>query len=134
MTWRSPLCRFKISTICLPSFANWRVFLNLAGDCAWQSFIRSTPPGASSKHADFVIKGDYLRAFKYADTVERDSLMMTFHSQHRPLEGYFLALEKAGFLVEALREPSVPEHAAVSETSRRWHLICFFLHLRALRP
>jgi len=60
--------------------------------------------------------------------------MMTFHSQHRPLEAYFLALEKAGFLVEALREPSVPEHAVVSETNRRWQRIPFFLHLRALRP
>jgi ubiquinone/menaquinone biosynthesis C-methylase UbiE len=33
---------FKISTICLPPFAKWRAFLKLAGDCAWQSFIRST--------------------------------------------------------------------------------------------
>jgi SAM-dependent methyltransferase len=88
----------------------------------------------ASVDADFVIKGDYLHAFKYADTVERDGLTMTFHSPHRPLEGYFLALEKAGFLVEALREPSVPEHAAVSETSRRWQRIPFFLHLCALRP
>jgi SAM-dependent methyltransferase len=84
--------------------------------------------------ADFVIKGEYLRAFRYADRVDRDGLMMTFHSQHRPLEAYFLALEKAGFLVEALREPSVPEHAVVSETNRRWQRIPFFLHLRALRP
>jgi hypothetical protein len=30
---------------------------------------------------------------------------MNFHSQHRPIESYFLALEEAGRLVEALREP-----------------------------
>jgi hypothetical protein len=81
----------------------------------------------ASVDADFVIKEHYLRAFQYADTVERDGLMMTSHNQHPPREAYFLALEEAGFLVEALREPSVPEHAAVSETSRRWQRIPFFL-------
>jgi len=50
----------------------------------------------ASVAGDFVIEGDYLRAFQYADRVERDGLMMTFHSQHRPLQAYFLALEKAG--------------------------------------
>jgi hypothetical protein len=53
--------------------------------------------------------------------------MMTFHGRHRPLEAYFLVLEKADFLVEALCEPSVPEHAIVSETNRRWQRIPFFL-------
>ena len=84
--------------------------------------------------AHFVIKGDYLHAFHYADAVERDGLTMTFNSQHRPLEAYFMALEEAGFLVEALREPSVPEHAIVSGAGRRWQRIPLFLHLRALRP
>ena len=82
----------------------------------------------------FIIQGDYLGAFQYADAVERDGLAMTFHSEHRPLEAYFLALEKAGFLVEALREPALPEHAIVSSASRRWQRIPYFLHLRALRP
>ena len=82
----------------------------------------------------FVIKGDYLHAFHYADAVERDGLTMTFNSQHRPLEAYFIALEKAGFLVEALREPGLPEHAIVTGTGRRWQRVPFFLHLRALRP
>jgi SAM-dependent methyltransferase len=82
----------------------------------------------------FVIKGDYLHAFHYADAVERDGLTMTFNSQHRPLEAYFIALEKAGFLVEALREPGLPDHAIVTGTGRRWQRIPYFLHLRALRP
>jgi hypothetical protein len=59
---------------------------------------------------------------------------MTFHSQHRPLEAYFLALKAAGLLVEALREPSIPEHAITSETSRRWQRLPLFLHIRAYRP
>jgi SAM-dependent methyltransferase len=84
--------------------------------------------------APFVIKGDYLRAFDYADTFERDGLSMTFHSQHRPLETYFLAMEEAGLLVETLREPRIPDHAVVLERSRRWQRVPYFLHLRARRP
>jgi SAM-dependent methyltransferase len=88
----------------------------------------------SASDAPFVIKGDYLGAFHYADTVERDGLTMAFHSRHRPVEAYFMALEKAGLLVEALREPSLPQHALVSEADRRWQRLPLFLHLRALRP
>jgi SAM-dependent methyltransferase len=84
--------------------------------------------------ASFVIKGDYLAAFNYADAVERDGLSMTFHSRHRPIETYFRALEEAGLLVEALREPKVPDHAIVAESSRRWQRLPLFLHLRARRP
>jgi SAM-dependent methyltransferase len=82
--------------------------------------------------APFVIAGEYLRPFGYADTVERDGLAMTFHSRHRPLEAYFAA-EEAGFLVESLREPAVPEHAIASEASRRWQRLPLFLYLRARR-
>ena len=84
--------------------------------------------------APFVIKGDYLRPFPYSDTVERDGLTMTFHSQHRPLEAYFSALEKAGFLIEALRETGIPEHAIERDNSRRWQRLPLFLHIRARRP
>jgi SAM-dependent methyltransferase len=83
--------------------------------------------------APFVIAGEYLRAFPYADTVERDGMTMTFHSQHRPLSAYFAALEEAGFLVEALREPGVPDHAIASEAGRRWQRLPLFLHIRARR-
>jgi len=85
-------------------------------------------------HSPFAIEGDYLRPFRYSDTVERDGLIMTFHSQHRPVAAYFLALEEAGFLIEALREPGVPEHAIDSEASRRWQRLPLFLHVRARRP
>jgi SAM-dependent methyltransferase len=82
----------------------------------------------------FVIKGDYLRPFRYSDTVERDGLTMIFHSQHRPIAAYFSALEEAGFLIEALRETGIPEHAIASEPSRRWQRVPLFLHVRARRP
>lgn len=88
----------------------------------------------ASAEARFIIAGSYLDAFHYADTVERDGLSMTFHSRHRPLEDYFGALEAAGLVVEALREPSVPDHAIVSDSSRRWQRVPLFLHLRAMRP
>ena len=82
----------------------------------------------------FVIKGDYLHPFRYVDTVERNGLAMTLHGQHRPLSAYFAALEEAGLLVEALREPGIPENALSSEASRRWQRLPLFLHVRALRP
>jgi SAM-dependent methyltransferase len=88
----------------------------------------------STSDAHFVVKGDYLNGFPYVDHVERNGLTMTFASQHRPLEAYFMALEKAGLLVEALREPGIPEPAVISETERRWQRLPLFLHLRALRP
>lgn len=84
--------------------------------------------------ARFVIDDAYLAAFHYADTVERDGLTVTFHSRHAPIEAYFVALQQAGLLVEALREPSVPEEAIVSPAVRRWQRLPLFLHLRAVRP
>jgi SAM-dependent methyltransferase len=84
--------------------------------------------------APFVIKGDYLGTFMYADKVEQNGLSMTFHRQHRPIESYFLALEEASLLVEALREPKVPDRAINSDGGRRWQRLPLFLHLRARRP
>jgi len=54
--------------------------------------------------ADFVIKVSYLEAHPYVDRIEREGMAMTFASLHHPLEEYFEALEKAGLLVEAVRE------------------------------
>jgi SAM-dependent methyltransferase len=87
----------------------------------------------SEADGPFVIKGDYLRTFKYSESLERDGLAMTFHSQHRPLETYFLALEDAGLVVDALREPGVPEYAVTKAAHRRWQRLPLFLHLRARR-
>ena len=84
-----------------------------------------------SPDSPFVIASDYLHPFPYSDAIARDGLEMTFHSLHRPLESYFQALEEAGFLVEALREPAVPEHAVSSQADRRWQRLPLFLHLRA---
>ncbi len=82
----------------------------------------------------FTIRGSYLEPFHYADEIERDGLRMRFESEHRPLASYFDALQTAGLLVEALREPSMPEGALRYPSSRRWQRVPLFLHLRALRP
>jgi SAM-dependent methyltransferase len=77
--------------------------------------------------APFVIRGSYLEAFRYHDEVERDGLLMSFHSEHRPLETYCLALEKAGLVIEAARE------VTVDDPEDRWARIPMFLNLRARR-
>ena len=55
-------------------------------------------------------------------------------SIHRPLEAYTEALSRAGFLIERLREPAVPETGIVRPHSRRWQRLPLFLHLRARKP
>ena len=58
---------------------------------------------------------------------------MTFVSAHRPTETYTEALSEAGFLIERLREPPVPEAAIRTERSRRWQRVPLFLHMRAVK-
>ena len=84
-------------------------------------------------HSPFVIAGSYLEPFRYTDELERDGLAVTFASEHRPLEAYFEALAAAGFVVERLREPAVPDAAIGRERQRRWQRLPLFLHIRALR-
>ncbi|HUQ07448.1 MAG TPA: class I SAM-dependent methyltransferase [Kofleriaceae bacterium] len=83
--------------------------------------------------ARLVIAGDYLRPFRYADTVERDGLKMTFHSMHRSFEAYFTAFQNAGLTIDTVREPAMPEDRLRTDASRRWQRLPLFLHLRARR-
>jgi hypothetical protein len=56
---------------------------------------------------------------------------MTFHSQHRTVEAYSLACERAGLLIEALREPAHLDHWVTDDAKRRrWQRIPLFLHCR----
>jgi SAM-dependent methyltransferase len=77
---------------------------------------------------------DYFTAHRYVDTVERDGAAMTFESWRHPLSAYTLALEQAGFLVEAIREPR-PDDAALTAAPdlAKWRTQPMFLHIRALR-
>ena len=80
--------------------------------------------------ARFIIRDSYFETRRYADTVERDGLRMTFTSFHRPLQAYANALEEAGLLIERLVE--VPD--ATDPPGDRWHRMPLFMHLRALKP
>lgn len=86
--------------------------------------------------AAFVIEGSYLdRGRRYTGTIQRDGLTMTFHSLHHSLEGYTRALEDAGLLIEAVREPAVDaEHLDDGPPAARWTRVPLFLHLRAMKP
>lgn len=82
-----------------------------------------------SKDADapFVIQDSYFARRRFEGTFERAGLTMTFRSWCYPLEMYARALEDAGFLIELLREPSIPEEDA------RHARIPLFLFFRAVR-
>lgn len=76
--------------------------------------------------APFVVAGSYFEEGSYELTAERDGLSFTFASRTYPLASYMRALEEAGLLVEALREP-----VGFDDRDRRMPQ---FLHLRALKP
>ncbi len=82
----------------------------------------------------FVVEGSYLECFRYADSLMRDGLEITFVSEHRPIQAYVDALSSSGLVVERLRETDVPDSAIVRPRSRRWQRIPLFLHIRALKP
>jgi len=82
--------------------------------------------------ARFVIDNSYLEARRYQDLIERDGLRMTFSSRHWPLEAYFRALQRSGFLVEALTEPTENDESIGERPARaRWQRLPLFLDLRA---
>ena len=78
--------------------------------------------------APFTIEGSYFERRRVDSTFRRAGLELTFHSWRYPLADYTRALEDAGLLIDALREPSVPEEDA------RHARIPLFLWFRALKP
>jgi len=55
--------------------------------------------------APFVLDGVYFDSEQARHVEERDGLRMRFSGWRRPLGAYTLALEQAGLLIEAIREP-----------------------------
>jgi SAM-dependent methyltransferase len=85
--------------------------------------------------APFVIAGSYADPAPVSAVIDRDGIRLTFHSEHRPLEAYSRALEAAGLLTEAIREPRAgAELIARDPPQRRWARVPLFLHIRTLRP
>jgi SAM-dependent methyltransferase len=70
---------------------------------------------------------------RYDLTVAHEIATMRFVSWCYPLEGYTRALEDAGFLIEAFREPAV-DKSSVSPRGERRLRIPNFLFIRALKP
>ncbi len=56
--------------------------------------------------AERCMDGDYLRTVRFHTEVEQGGLRMVFDGWRRPLSAYTRALEDAGLVIEALREPS----------------------------
>ena len=84
-----------------------------------------------AENSPFVIADKYLGEFSYADECSRGGLRVVFNSRHRPLDTYSRALEAGGFVIEAIREHPVPDHAIAPGNSAKWQRIPLFLHLRA---
>jgi SAM-dependent methyltransferase len=76
--------------------------------------------------APLVISEAYLDARRMEVAVERDGLHFTFGGWCFPLEAYARALEEAGLLIEAIREPADP-------AGGRWARMPMFLMWRALK-
>ena len=75
----------------------------------------------------------YYAPHRYVDVVERDGVTMTFESWRRPLSAYTQALERAGFVIEAMREP-IPDEASLAAAPAlvKWCEQPLFLQVRAL--
>lgn len=83
--------------------------------------------------ARFVVEGTYLGPRRWLQIpIERDGLHMDFAGWAYPLEGYFGTLERAGFLVEAVREPRVAD-SVTDASEMRWRRIPLFLMWRAVK-
>ncbi len=82
----------------------------------------------------FVVAGSYLAHLRHDNQLDRDGFRFTFSFVHRPLESYARALEAAGLLIEAVREPEPVAGYLTHESRRRWLRIPLFLHVRAVKP
>ncbi len=82
-----------------------------------------------------MIEGSYLERHRYVGTARRNGVEMPFRGWANPLHLYFDAMEQAGLLVEALREPGMPQASIDADPAEaRWARVPNFLFLRALKP
>ena len=99
------------------------------------------PINSSGRHRDeapdapFVLAQPFLATRRYRDDLVRDGLTMTFHSMHHSFEGYTRAFERAGLLIDAVREPPTPDElVAVQPHAAQWQRVPIFLFVRAVKP
>jgi len=82
--------------------------------------------GSWRDEESFAITESYLEQRWFGATMERDGLEFQFAGWCYPLETYARALEKAGLLIEAIREPADPGGG-------RWARVPMFLMWRAVK-
>jgi SAM-dependent methyltransferase len=92
-------------------------------------------PVASSGFPDpdgeFQYVGRYLEVMRNELRAERSGVEFTFHSAHRPIEHYSRAFESADLVIDALREPALPDEIVATETRLARHrLLPNFLYFR----
>ena len=81
--------------------------------------------------APFVVEGSYLGSRPFRAVWRRNGVDMPFAGWAHPLEAYFAAFERAGLVVEALREPGAPPEAVARDAAEgRWLRMPNFLFLR----
>jgi SAM-dependent methyltransferase len=97
--------------------------------CVTHPFMDAGRFESRAPDAPFVVAGAYLGPRRpYEGTFARAGLEITFRGWCYPLEDYTRAFEAAGFLIEALREPSDPRDSALG---RR---VPWFLMGRCVKP
>src|SRR5262249_13136117 len=83
--------------------------------------------------SDFSI-ASYFGSRPWSWRSQHTGLQLELPGIHRPLEAYTAALEQAGFVIDAIREPQpAEEQTSAHPESGRWRRIPCFLHIRALR-
>ena len=99
--------------------------------CVTHPFADAGAWDGEDPDARFVVSGTYLGGGAFRAAVTRDGLDMTFDGQAYPLERYARALEAAGLLIEAAREPA---GGSDRPEDQRWRRVPMFLMLRCLKP
>jgi SAM-dependent methyltransferase len=88
---------------------------------------------SSEADAPFRLTRSYMEPSSKVYVVERQGIRMEFRDEHRPLSFYFDALERAGLLVEALREPVPDAEFALQPGVGHHRRLPLYLHVRAVK-
>ena len=99
--------------------------------CVVHPFVEAGEWTSQDDDASFVVERSYFAEHAYEETFARDGLTFTFRSRSYPLEAYTRAVERAGFLLEALREPPAPP---AQRGHGRYSRLPMFLMWRARKP
>src|SRR6266511_426475 len=101
--------------------------------CIVHPFIDPGRFAASEADAPFVLRQPYFGSHRVDETIERAGIRMRFYGWTHTLEEYSRAFEAAGFLIEALREPRLPDEAVAADPAEaRWQRLPLFLFIRAV--